>query len=176
MIEGLKSNSITYRSRCLRMSLTSIHRSQIAQCEHRGGRYNLHVRQYFTCALPRWSVCFMSFNEQIDTYHAWYAQYVLAAHWYHRHHRQYPAFLSFSMDERRSSDPSFLSSMIADRCPMDQQRWRCRSFLQSDVLTGSINVARRKLAQRRTNKKQWNMRKGRKLGRRWIMSGRRHIQ
>ncbi len=27
--------------------LTSIHRSQIEQCEQRGGRYNLHVRQYF---------------------------------------------------------------------------------------------------------------------------------
>jgi hypothetical protein len=26
---------------------TSIHRSQIEQCEHRGGRNNLHVRQYF---------------------------------------------------------------------------------------------------------------------------------
>jgi hypothetical protein len=28
-------------------SLTSIHRSQIEQCEHRGGRNILHVRQYF---------------------------------------------------------------------------------------------------------------------------------
>jgi hypothetical protein len=26
---------------------TSIHRSQIEQCEHRGGRNILHVRQYF---------------------------------------------------------------------------------------------------------------------------------
>ncbi len=31
----------------LKIKFTSIHRSHIEQCEHRGGRYILHVRQYF---------------------------------------------------------------------------------------------------------------------------------
>ena len=110
------------RLRSLSTPLTSIHRSQIAQCEHRGGRYSLHVRQYFIAPVPRWDDrrTVSSRRSKMDTYlpESWWN--VLEAHTYRCHHHQSRMFLSSSMDEHSNWDPSFLSSMIADICPVDQ--------------------------------------------------------
>jgi hypothetical protein len=48
VIESLNKKQVDFLLRnIVVIKFTSIHRSQIEQCEHRGGRNNLHVRQYF---------------------------------------------------------------------------------------------------------------------------------
>ena len=105
------------------VALTSMHRSHIEQCEVRGGRNNLHDRQYFMCTTPERVE--MNFTEQsAGSYRCECEQ-----RWAEVHSRRRRRRLSCRRklvfvwtDECRNSHWSAPFSWTADRYPSEREK------------------------------------------------------
>lgn len=116
-------------------------------------------------------------EDAADFYHLWYGSVEIGVHRYRRrhHHRRirHWCFLFVSMPACKHWRWNTHSLLIARKFPGNPE---IESITSRGELTGSMNVARMKFAQSKTNKIQCRIGIGRSWGRRTTISGKMHIQ